>query len=110
MINFVTKSFKLGIMYTNAFNNETFNLSHITNRNEVEQFANYLVNGLNINFHPDTPFEDYIEYDTKLSTFTPEDAAIGNQLMDECFEVCNKDDDEVYFIMGKYLFARIGIE
>ena len=97
-------------MYKNAFNNEAFNLQHITNRQEVAQFANYLVNGLNINFHPDTPFEDYVEIKTKENTFTPEDAVIGNRLMDECFAVCDKDDDEIYDIMGKYLFERLGIE
>ena len=96
-------------MYINAFNKEVFNLQHITNRTEVAQFANYLVNGLNINFHPDTPFEDYIEIGTQVSTFTPEDAAIGNRLMDECFAVCDKDEDEIYDIMGKYLFERLGI-
>lgn len=96
-------------MYTNAFNNEVFNLQHITNRTEVAQFADYLVNGLNINFHPDTPFEDYIEYETKISTFTPEDASIGNRLMDECFAVCDKDEDEIYNIMGEYLFKRLGL-
>ncbi len=94
-------------MYTNPFNNEAFNLQHITNRKEVAQFANYLVNGLNINFHPDTPFEDYVECKTNLSTFKPEDAAIGNRLMNECFEVCDKDEDEIYDIMGKYLFDRL---
>lgn len=96
-------------MYTDAFNNEAFNLQHITNRKEVAQFADYLVNGLNINFHPDTPFEDYIEYDTKQSTFTPEESAIGNRLMDECFEICDKDENEVYVIMGKPLFERLGM-
>ncbi len=94
-------------MYTNAFNNEVFNLQHITNREEVAQFANYLVNGLNINLDPDTPFEDYIEIETKESSFSPEDAAIGNRLMDECFEVCDKDDDEIYYLMGKYLHDRL---
>lgn len=97
-------------MYTNAFNKEVFNLQHITNRKEVALFANYLVNGLNINFHPDTPFEDYVEYNTDISTFSKEDAAIGNRLMDECFTVCDKDEDEIYNIMGKYLFDRLGIE
>lgn len=94
-------------MYTNAFNCDAFHLTGITSKRDVELFADYLVNGLNINIHPDTPFGDYISYQDKTPTFTKQDAEIGDRLMDECFEVCEKCGADVYEIMGDVLFARL---
>lgn len=96
-------------MYNNAFNNERFHLSHITTRDEVRLFADYLVNGLDINFHPDDPFEGYVNCQTGERTFSDMDAAVGNRLMDECFNVCDASEDEIYDIMGAFLFERLGL-
>ena len=94
-------------MYTNAFNCDAFHLSVIASKRDVEVFADYLVNGLNINIHPDTPFGDYISYEDNTPTFTKQDAEVGDRLMDECFELCDKFGIDVYEIMGDVLFARL---
>lgn len=39
----------------------------------------------------------------KRPTFTPEEAAKYNALMDECFDVCEKENADIYEIMGEYL-------
>jgi len=93
-------------MYKNAFTNSHFHLTAITNVEQVKQFADYLVNTLDVNLHPDTPFEDYVEYETGEPTFSFNDISIGNRLMDECFDVCS---EKVYEIMCNVLFKRLGI-
>ncbi len=75
----------------------------ITSIEDVKQFANHLANGLHLNFHPDDDFACYVNYDTKQPTFTPEEAAKYNALMDECFDVCEKVNADIYEIMGEYL-------
>lgn len=70
---------------------------------EVKLFAQYLANEIHLNFHPDDDFSCYVNYDKKQPTFTPEEAAKYNALMDECFDVCEKENADIYEIMGEYL-------
>ena len=75
----------------------------ITNREDVEAFAQQLI-AEGLNFHPDDDFCDYINLETKESTYSESEAQIRNQLMDRCFEVCEAEGIEIYSVMGKYLF------
>lgn len=75
----------------------------ITTIEDVKLFAQYLVNELHLNFHPDDDFACYVNYDTKQPTFTPEEAAKYNALMNECFDICEKANVDVYEVMGEYL-------
>lgn len=52
---------------------------------------------------PDDDFSFYVNYETKEPTFSPEEAAKYNDLMNECFDVCEKANVDVYDIMGEYL-------
>lgn len=61
-------------------------------------FAQYLANDLHLNFHPDDDFSFYVNYETKEPTFSPEEAAKYNALMNECFDVCEKAN--VMFMMS----------
>ncbi len=69
----------------------------------MKAFAKYLTNDLHLNFHPDDDFSFYVNYETKESTFSPEEAAKYNALMNECFDVCEKASVDVYEVMGEYL-------
>lgn len=82
-------------------------ITKVTNIEEVKLFAQYLVNELHLKFHPDGDFACYVNYDTKQPTFTPEEAAKYNALMDECFDVCEKAD--IYKIMGEYLREAVNV-
>lgn len=75
------------------------NDSCIRNIDEVKAFASYLVNDLGVNLHPDNDFAEYVCYETGERTFTDEEAAIGNRLMDECFEVCAKNRVGIYNLL-----------
>ncbi len=75
----------------------------ITTIEDVKAFANHLANDLHLNFHPDDDFSFYVNYETKEPTFSPEEAAKYNALMNECFDVCERANVDVYDIMGEYL-------
>ena len=74
---------------------------HITDMDHVFEFSHYLVYDLELNFHPDTPFEDYICLSTHEPSFSPSEAQTGNRLMEECFDVCEKNHKDVYEETGR---------
>jgi len=57
-------------------------------------FEELLAEGLN--FHPDDPFEDYINYETKEPTYTEEKAALRNNLLEQAFDVCENEGEDIY--------------
>ena len=75
----------------------------ITTIEDVKAFAKYLTNDLHLNFHPDDDFSLYVNYETKEPIFSPEEAAKYNAFMNECFDVCEKANVDVYDVMGEYL-------
>lgn len=81
--------------------------SHITTTEEVKSFFHHIVYDLDINFHPDDDFKDYVSYKTGESTMDDEQAELYNRLMDESFDVCG---EKVYEIGSDLLFKRFQIE
>ncbi len=75
------------------YNNET----RITSVNDVKDFFHHLVNERKVNFHPDDRFEDYVPEDG-VPSFSQEECAIYNHLMDESFDVCEKNGADIYAI------------
>jgi len=49
-----------------------------------------------LNFHPDTPFEDYINGETRQDTYTKCEATLRNELLDQCFDVCERQGEDIY--------------
>lgn len=72
--------------------------SQIKTINDVEAFFQHLVTERNLSFHPDDRFEVYVFCDDGSNIFSEKECAIYNRLMDECFEVCEKDGADVYAI------------
>ena len=62
---------------------------------DVKKFFRQLL-AEDLNFHPDTPFEDYINGETKVDTYTKEEAALRNELLDQSFDVCEKSGEDIY--------------
>lgn len=54
-----------------------------------------------LNFHPDTPFEDYINGETRHPTYTYVEADIRNKLMEQCFDVCDEVNIDIYEIANE---------
>lgn len=74
------------------------NEAHIHTVQDVKTFFHHIVFERKVNFHPDDMFEDYVSCDGGINTFTLEECAIYNRLMDESFTVCNSEDVDIYEI------------
>jgi len=62
---------------------------------DVKTFFNDLL-AESLNFHPDDQFEDYINYRTKEPTYTDEEAALRNRLLEQAFDICDMDNVDIY--------------
>ena len=76
--------------------------SHINNVDDVIKFFRYIVDERNVNFNPDDMFEDYIPADG-TNAFTPEECEIYNHLTKECFDICEKEEADIYEIAFELL-------
>ena len=71
--------------------------SKIGTIDDVRKFFGHLANERRVTFHPDDNFEDYVSEDG-ANTFSEGECTIYNRLMDESFEVCEKNSADIYAI------------
>lgn len=83
--------------------------SHIKSVKDVETFFHHIVFERKVNFHPDDLFEDYVSCEGGINTFTLEECAIYNRLMDESFKVCENEGIDIYSIGLTELQSVLGI-
>ena len=62
---------------------------------DVKIFLNEL-HAEGLNFHPDDPFEDYINMETKEPLYSEEEANLRNDLINQAFDVCERDGADIY--------------
>ena len=72
--------------------------SHISTLSGVVAFFEHLLYDRRISFHPDDDFSEYVKFSTSERIFSDKETEIYNRLMDECFEVCNMNNVEIYSI------------
>lgn len=65
---------------------------------DVREFFRHLTEERSVNFHPDDPFDCYVERDTGKPTFTPEECLEYDAAMQRCFEVCEREGEDIYLI------------
>lgn len=70
----------------------------ITSMEDVKDFFHHIVFEKKINFHPDEPFENYIEISSRKASLTNEECKVYNRLMEESFEICNTSGIDIYQI------------
>ncbi len=61
----------------------------------VQTFFNELL-AEDLNFHPDSDFTDYINGETRLPTYTKEEAELRNQLLKQAFAACENESADIY--------------
>lgn len=83
--------------------------NNISTVKDVKTFFHHIVFERKVNFHPDDMFEDYVSCEGGINTFTLEECAIYNRLMDECFKVCEKEGVDIYSIGLNELQMALGI-
>ena len=84
-------------------------LAKINNIDDIKEFARQLVKE-GVSFHPDDDFEDYVNWKTNEPVYSPEEVAFRNDLMRQCFEVCEGAGEDVYAIMGDELLLATGMD
>lgn len=77
-------------------------LKKVRNIEDVKLFATQLIDE-GVNFHCDEDFNNYINSETHRRTYSKQKADLRNRLMDESFEICDKNEADIYEIMGKVL-------
>lgn len=83
--------------------------SHITTVEDVKEFFRHLVYDLDLNFHPDEDFKEYVNRETGERVMDDKQADLYNRLMDEAFEACD-NEDMVYEIGFELLKERLQTE
>lgn len=66
------------------------------NLQDVRHFISQCVAELGMGFHPDTPFDDYINVQTGLPTYTPEQAEEREMQMGKAMQWCYEHDVDIY--------------
>lgn len=80
-----------------------FNIySPIKSLADVKAFTLYLYNEKQVAFHPDDPFEDYINMDDHERSFSSEEAQTLNSRIEECFDICHKENVDIYDFMMQF--------
>lgn len=84
--------------------------SHILSVEDVKTFFHHIVDERKVNFHPDEMFENYVSCEGGINTFTLDECAIYNRLMDESFKVCEEANVDIYEIGLEILSLAIGLD
>jgi hypothetical protein len=75
-------------------------IASINTISDVEQFAKHLVQVEKLSFHPDDDFKDYVT-NSNQPFYTTQEAELRNKLMNDCFEVCEREKVDVYGVLLK---------
>lgn len=84
-------------------------IQEIKTIDDVKTFFQQLL-AEDLNFHPDTHFEDYIHCETRQATYSKEEANTRNRLMDECFAVCENVREDIYELSYKLFLMYTGLD
>ena len=74
-------------------------ITQITNADDVASFAKHLIQVEKLSVHPDDDFNDYTTYETRLTLYTEKEAELRKQLMNQCLDVCEQSNIEMYEIL-----------
>lgn len=72
-------------------------IQKIENLEDVAEFMHNLVEE-GVNAHPDEDFKNYVNLETGVDTFTEQEAEHRNKLMQESFDVCEREG-VVYIVL-----------
>lgn len=76
---------------------------------DVKQFAKQLT-AEGLSFHPDDDFNDYVNIAAGAPSYSTQDAEIRNELMNQCFAVCENEGLDIYEIMMEEMLLESGLD
>ena len=62
------------------------------------------------NIHPDDDFINYININTNERSYSKAEAIMRNQLMNECFIICNLEKKDIYALTNEVYLKRTGLD
>lgn len=83
-------------------------IKEIENTKDVITFAEQIVKE-GVSFHCDDDFNDYVNFETKEQTYTKQEADLRNELMEQCYSVCEETGVDIYCIMNGVLINETGL-
>ena len=89
--------------------NITNMITQITSKKDVVTFAKNLI-AEGVSFHPDDNFSDIVNNKTNKPTYTKSDAAKRNNLMNQSFEICEKEGVDIYELMLETTLTETGLD
>lgn len=83
-------------------------IKKIENTKDVIAFAEQIVRE-GVSFHCDDDFNDYINIETEKQTYTRQEADFRNELMEQCFDLCEEAGVDIYRVMNEVLINETGL-
>lgn len=84
-------------------------ITEILTIQDVKKFAKQLT-AEGLSFHPDDDFNDYINFSTNEPSYNTEEADLRNELMNQCFEICENEGVDIYEIMLEVMNFELGLD
>src|SRR3954467_14025285 len=84
-------------------------ITEINTPEDINIFAKDLIDE-GLNFHPDEDFRNYVNLETGEDTYTVEEAEIRNKLMARCFEVCDRENIDIYNVTMEVFLKETGLD
>lgn len=81
----------------------------IQNIQDVRDFFEILI-AEGTNFHPDDDFSEYIVTETQEPAYSESEVKHYNELMAQCFEVCEKENVDIYDISMEIFLVKTGMD
>jgi hypothetical protein len=84
-------------------------INHIQTIDDVKSFARQII-AEGTSFHPDDDFNDYVNFDDKKPCYSKQDADFRNALMNNCFNICEKEGKDIYDVMLEVTLIETGMD
>jgi hypothetical protein len=84
-------------------------ITKIETSKDVKMFAKQLIEE-GVSFHPDDDFNDYVNFKENKPCYSKEEADFRNELMNDCFKVCEKEGLDIYNIMLEVTLIETGMD
>ncbi|MFA9391658.1 MAG: hypothetical protein ACERKD_17750 [Prolixibacteraceae bacterium] len=84
-------------------------ITEIKTTEDVKAFAKQLV-AEGISFHPDDDFHDYVVLNENKPCYSSEEADLRNELMNNCFSVCENEGVDIYNLMLEVTLLETGMD
>lgn len=84
-------------------------ITKIETLDDVKAFAKQTI-AEGVSFHPDDDFNDYVFFKENKPCYTKEEAEVRNRLMNQCFEVCEKEGVDIYSLMLEVSLKETGMD